>query len=36
MIWVVYDVTGDIIGKFDDLYEAEILAESVGGHIESR
>lgn len=32
-MWIVYDGHGDVIAKTDDLYEAEMLAEAVGGSI---
>lgn len=33
MIWRVYDQNGNIVAEIDDLYEAEMLAEAVGGHL---
>lgn len=34
MRWIVIDPVGDVIARLDDLYEAELLAESIGGSIE--
>ena len=34
MIWRVYDASGDVVAEIDDLYEADMLAESIGGHLE--
>lgn len=34
MIWRVFDASGNVVAEIDDLYEAEMLAESIGGRFE--
>lgn len=33
MIWRVYDKDDYLVAEVDDLYEAELLAEAVGGRV---
>lgn len=32
-MWKVFDLFGNTIAVLDDLYDAELLAESVGGEV---
>lgn len=33
-MWKVFDLNENLIARLDDLYEAELLAEAVGGRVE--
>ena len=33
-MWQVFNEDGDLICRKDDLYEAQVLADAIGGRIE--